>query len=189
MRSHGINKNNLNFSNKKNAFTNRKPNPWYYEMNKLGFHYRQTDIHSGLILSQMKKINLFLTSRVNKCLKYDLFFKSNPYIELVQDKTRLLSSNHLYILRFKFSKLKINRLELMNKLSRYGIIAQVHYIPVPMQPFYSKLGYNMKYLKNCHEYYNECLSIPLYYQLTTQQQNYVQNSIKNIIMNNIKYRH
>ena len=189
MRSHGINKNNLNFSNKKNAFTNRKPNPWYYEMNKLGFHYRQTDIHSGLILSQMKKINLFLTSRVNKCLKYDLFFKNNPYIELVQDKTRLLSSNHLYILRFKFSKLIINRLELMNKLIRYGIIAQVHYIPVPMQPFYSKLGYNMKYLKNCHEYYNECLSIPLYYQLTTQQQNYVQNSIKDIIMNNIKYRH
>ena len=118
MRSHGINKNNLNFSNKKNAFTNGKHNPWYYEMNKLGFHYRQTDIHSGLILSQMKKINLLLTSRVNKCLKYDLFFKNNPYIELVQDKTRLLSSNHLYILRFKFSKLKINRSELMSKLSR-----------------------------------------------------------------------
>ena len=186
MRSHGINKNNLNYTSKKNAYTNGSLNPWYYEMNKLGFHYRQTDIHSGLILSQMKKIDLFLNSRLKKCLKYDLFFKDNPYISLVQDKTRALSSNHLYILRFQFSKLKINRAELMNKLYQCGIVTQVHYIPVPMQPFYSKLGYSMNQLKNCYDYYKECLSIPLYYQLKTQEQNYVQNTIKEIILNNIK---
>ena len=56
LRSHGIRKdgiiNHISVGTSKNI-----KNIWYYEMSKLGFHYRQTDIHSGLISSQLEGIN------------------------------------------------------------------------------------------------------------------------------------
>jgi UDP-4-amino-4,6-dideoxy-N-acetyl-beta-L-altrosamine transaminase/dTDP-4-dehydrorhamnose reductase len=177
LRSHGINKLDNKFFNKKESQTNGKLNPWYYEMQKLGFHYRQTDIHSALILSQLKRINLFLSKRREIAERYDSFFFNKKNIEIVQFKSRRFSSNHLYILRFKFKNLKITRLQLMNYLQKCGIYTQVHYIPVPIHPYYKRQGHLMNHLNNAIAYYNECLSIPIYYDLTKSEQEFVQSTI------------
>jgi dTDP-4-amino-4,6-dideoxygalactose transaminase len=50
-----------------------------------------------------------------------------------------------------------------------------------MQPFYKNLGYNLTGLNNALKYYEECLSIPLYYDLSYQEQKYVQNTIVELI--------
>ena len=63
LRTHGITQDQSNFKNTKQAFDKKEKNLWYYEMNSLGYHYRQTDIHSSLIVSQMKKINLFFQKK------------------------------------------------------------------------------------------------------------------------------
>ena len=184
LRSHGINKLDNAFINKNESTTNGEINPWYYEMQKLGFHYRQTDIHSALILSQLKRIDLFLSKRREIAERYDAYFANKKNIEIVQFGTRKLSSNHLYILRFKFKNLKISRLQLMNYLQKCGIYAQVHYIPVPMHPYYKHKGYSMSKLTNAEEYYNECLSIPIYYDLKKDEQEFVQSTIMEYIEKN-----
>lgn len=182
LRSHGIRKdgiiNNISVGTSKNI-----KNIWYYEMSKLGFHYRQTDIHSGLISSQLERINLFLNKRYKLAKIYDDNFKNYKKIELTQNNFRELSSNHLYILDIDFKNISINRNEFMKKLRNFNIISQVHYIPVPLQIYYKKLGYNMKYLKNASNYYNNCLSIPLYYDLSFKEQKYVINSVKELVNN------
>ena len=63
LRSHGINKLDDAFENKKYAFTNGKLNPWFYEMKELGYHYRITDIQCALAISQMKKLDKFISRR------------------------------------------------------------------------------------------------------------------------------
>lgn len=186
LRSHGIDKINFTISDKVNGYTDGKPNLWWYEMKKIGFHYRQTDIHSSLISSQMLKIDLFLEQRRKIANIYDHNFRNNNYIDLTQAKTRDYSSNHIYVIRIKFNKLKISRNEFMIKLRNKNIYSQVHYIPVPLQNYYKK-KYNIncqKYLPNTMEYYNECLSIPIYYGLNFKMQKYVIDSINEIIKNN-----
>lgn len=184
LRSHGINKLDNSFVNKKESTTNGSVNPWYYEMQKLGFHYRQTDIHSALIVSQLKRIDLFLSKRREIAERYDAFFINKKNIQIVQLGKRKLSSNHLYILRFKFKNLKITRLQLMNYLQNCGIYTQVHYIPVPIHPYYKFQGYLMNDLNNAMVYYNECLSIPIYYDLTKSEQEFVQSTILEYIEHN-----
>ena len=116
-RSHGISKNEKEpFINKKEGYSKGKKNLWFYEMKELGFHYRQTDIHSALILSQMKKIGKFLKNRYEQAKRYDLFFKNHKNIQLVQQEYRKFSSNHLYVIKILFKNLKINRNEFMKKL-------------------------------------------------------------------------
>jgi UDP-4-amino-4,6-dideoxy-N-acetyl-beta-L-altrosamine transaminase len=184
-RSHGISKNsNEPFINKQEGYSNGKKNIWFYEMKELGFHYRQTDIHSALILSQMKKINKFIKTRYNLAKKYDFFFKKHKNVKLVQEKFRKLSSNHLYVIKILFSKLKINRNDFMIKLRKLNIVTQVHYIPLPYHPYYKKKKYNLKECQVAKNYYEECLSIPLYYGLKFKEQKFIMKSISDIILKN-----
>ena len=62
LRSHGINKNDDRFLNQILTFTGIL-NPWYYEMQELGYNYRLTDIQSALGRSQLKKLQKFIEKR------------------------------------------------------------------------------------------------------------------------------
>lgn len=176
LRSHGIT-DLVSSENKKFAFTGGKRNFWYYEMRELGYHYRQTEIHAALLNSQLDRIDVFLEKRRNLAKRYDLFFSNNEYVEPLQKEYRNISSNHLYILKINFKKLNITRYELMRELRARNIITQVHYIPVPIHTFYKNKGYDMNELEESKKYYESCLSIPMYYDLSFKQQEYVINSI------------
>lgn len=182
LRTHGVLQNTSTFKNKSIAFTNNKKNNWYYEMDNLGYHYRQTDIHSALIYSQMNRIDEFLKKRKEVASNYDKYFKNKNYLDCYQKEYRNFSSNHLYIVKIDFNK-KLTRNYLMNELNKRNIFTQVHYIPVPLQWYYKKLGYNMKGLENSSKYYKNCLSLPIYYDLNIKNQKYVIESLEEIIKN------
>ena len=182
LRTHGVLQYTSSFKNRSIAFTNNEKNNWYYEMNYLGYHYRQTDIHSALIYSQMNRIDDFLKKRKNIVNYYDTYYKNKKYLDCYQKEYRNFSSNHLYIVKINFNK-KFTRNYLMNELNKRNIFTQVHYIPVPLQLYYKKLGYNMKGLENSYEYYKNCLSLPIYYDLSVKNQKYVIESIEEIIKN------
>ena len=66
-----------------------------------------------------------------------------------------------------------NRLEVFNKLRTAGIGVNVHYIPVYKHPYYQKNGYADVKCPNAEEYYEHCISLPLYPKLTVKEQDYV----------------
>ena len=53
----------------------------------------------------------------------------------------------------------------MNKLREIGIVTQVHYIPIPLHPYYKELGYEVDNLPNTMNFYSQILSIPIYPKL------------------------
>jgi len=181
LRSHGINKLDDKFQLPSQAFTNDELNPWYYEMQELGFHFRITDIQCALALSQFKKLNSFIKRRRELVSNYDLAFASMKKLHPAQTTGRDQSGHHLYVLRIEFETTGLTRVKIMQKMKEEGIGTQVHYIPVPMHPYYQKLGHNMNNYPNAQGYYNEALSIPLFYGLTSDEQKKVIFIIDKII--------
>ena len=181
LRSHGINKLDDEFLNKKSASTENISNPWYYEMQELGFNYRITDIQCALGNSQLKKLNKFIEKRKKIVAKYDNAFRSFNNIRPVQLDDRAQSSFHIYVIRINYLNAKITRAELMTKLKSKGIITQVHYIPVVSQPYYQTLGYSIENLPNANKFYDEALSIPLYFSLSDKDQDFVISLLKKLI--------
>jgi len=181
LRSHGINKLDDKFQLPSQAFTNDELNPWYYEMQELGFHFRITDIQCALALSQFKKLNSFIKRRRELVNNYDLAFAAMKKLHPAQTAGRDQSGHHLYVLRIKFEITGLTRVKIMQKLKEDGIGTQVHYIPVPMHPYYQKLGHNMINYPNAQDYYNEALSIPLFYDLSLDEQKKVIFIIDKII--------
>jgi perosamine synthetase len=168
LRSHGINKLDDQLILKDQAFSNGQKNPWYYEMQELGFNYRITDIQCGLAISQLSKLDKFISKRRQLAKIYDEEFLKMSNCYPIHSQNRELSSHHLYVLQIDFDKISINRAELMNELKKRGIGSQVHYLPITNHPYYKNTVTSLQ--PEAAKYYSKALSIPLFYDLQSSEQ-------------------
>ncbi len=163
LRSHGITKSKTHFQNNKEAYTGDELNSWYYEMQNLGFNYRITDIQCALGLSQMKRLDKLIKRRREIAQKYDDAFGNLKYLKILQRETRHLSSNHIYVATVDHLALRESRPSLFKRLKQEDIVPNVHYIPIPLQPFYlQKIPVPKADYKNALSYYRSAITLPLY---------------------------
>jgi UDP-4-amino-4,6-dideoxy-N-acetyl-beta-L-altrosamine transaminase len=174
LRSHGITKDPSQLS--------QQPGPWYHEMQTLGWHYRMTDMQAALGLSQLRRLTLFkarrraLVARYNEALA-DLLWLSTPI-----EAPDLSSCFHLYVVQIDFVALGKHRAQVMEELLAAEIGSQVHYLPVYQHPWYSQqYGYKDGLCPVAEHYYQHCLSLPLYFSLSDEQQDKVISAIRGLI--------
>ena len=183
LRNHGITKNPSKFINKDLAFSHSfSPNPWYYEMQELGFNHRITDIQCALGISQLRKLDSFVSRRSEIASAYNDAFKNITYIKVPTQPEDRKSAWHLYVVQIDFGRINKSRASVMNALREKGIGTHVHYIPVYLQPFYrSKLGYKEGACSMAESYYKMTLSLPLYPGMGNNDVNKVIDSVKDCL--------
>jgi dTDP-4-amino-4,6-dideoxygalactose transaminase len=148
------------------------------EMQELGYNYRITDIQAALGVSQTKRLGIFIKRRYEIA---DIYDKNITNIPLIKPKLDNNSAWHLYVIRLD-EKTNISRLELFNKMHSANIGVNVHYIPIYNQPYYKKMGFKEGYCPNAEGFYQSCLSIPIFPKMTSVEQNYVIDKLKEFII-------
>jgi UDP-4-amino-4,6-dideoxy-N-acetyl-beta-L-altrosamine transaminase len=168
-RSHGITKSIPEFKNSHRAASNGLQNPWYTEMQELGFNYRLCDIQAALGTSQIKRLPSFISRRREIAAHYDKAFSGKSHISPAAGDTKNSKhSYHLYPLRLNFSAMGHSRASFMGALREKDVGTQVHYIPVPMHPYYenhTNLWLSDK-IEGAIKFYDNELSIPMYSSMT-----------------------
>jgi UDP-4-amino-4,6-dideoxy-N-acetyl-beta-L-altrosamine transaminase len=179
-RSHGI-------TRKKSKMKNNleKKNDWYYEQQFLGFNYRLTDIAAALGLNQMKKIKKIIIKRNQIAKFYNSELKSLP-LALPFVSPHALSTYHLYSISILHSKHKLMQKKLYDYLKINGIIANLHYLPVHLHPYYREQGFKVNDYPASELHANSSLSIPLYPDLSLENQKKITTLIKEFFKRNIK---
>ncbi len=191
LRSHGITGVSEEFENRDMAFCQEssahpaKANPWYYEQIDLGYNYRITDIQCALGLSQLKKLEGFKKRRRDIVNKYNAAFLTYSHFVHTPFEDKKGDANfHLYVLLFDFDRLGIDRAQMMRELKAREIYTQVHYIPVHLHPYYRKrFDTRWGLLPNAERYYSQCLSIPLYPDMSDADVDTVIGAVKDLTKN------
>ena len=140
---------------------------WYYEMQELGFNYRITDFQAALGISQLKRADAGLKRRQLIARRYNEAFAKNDNIKTPFVSDDVFHAYHLYIIQVE------DRLGLYNYLREQGIYAQVHYVPLHLMPYYAQRGNKKGDFPVVEDYYEHCLSLPIYPTLTDEEQSYV----------------
>ena len=164
-RTHGIVRDNTELSIK------CKPD-WYYEMQEIGFNYRMTDLSAALGISQLNKLDKFIKARNILRKTYDSAFDG---LEL---RTQLVCPNNYSAWHIYTILIPKNRDRVHDFLKSRGIAANVHYIPIHLQPFWQRLGFKTGDFPSSEQYYSQTLTIPLFPSLTKNQQDYVIDNIQ-----------
>ena len=151
---------------------------WYYEMEEMGYHYRMTDIQAALGCSQMKRLDAFVARRKELVQYYNEQLSGLPLI-LPTEAEGISSSWHLYVIQVQSDR--ISRKEVFDFMREKNVIVNVHYIPVYWQPFYEKLGFHRGYCPVSENYYENAISIPLFYDLKKKEQDRVIELLKSIL--------
>lgn len=153
---------------------------WTYQQIELGYNYRMTDIQAALGVSQMLRLDKFVERRNMLANRYNKALKDLPLL-LPWQSPAVYSAYHLYVIQIKQDEMVKSRKEVFDELRSVGINVNVHYIPVHTQPYYQKLGFNAGDFPKAEEYYAGAITLPLYYGLSEEDQDYVITKVKEVV--------
>lgn len=152
---------------------------WFYDINEIGYNYRLTDFQCALGSSQLKRLRSFVSARRKLVHNYNKYFQDIEEIRPPYEAEDTYASYHLYVIRVPRNK----RDALYRYLKKNGISSQVNYIPVHTLSYYKKkLGYKLGNFPIAERYYNECLSLPLYAELSEKEQEKVVKTVKDFFV-------
>jgi UDP-4-amino-4,6-dideoxy-N-acetyl-beta-L-altrosamine transaminase len=180
-RTHGITKDANHFQEKEQAYDSAgNLNPWYYEMQGLGFNYRLTDFQAALAQSQLQRLSEFIGRRREIVAFYKTKLADIEVVGFPGVRENIQHAYHLAVIELDFEKIGKSRAVVMNELRERGIGTQVHYIPIPMMPYYSD-GACLAEIPMAMNYYRRALSIPCFPDLVEEDLRRVVQSIEEVV--------
>lgn len=169
LRSHGITRD-------PESMTAPADGPWYYQQIELGFNYRMTELQAALGSSQLQRLDVFVGRRHEIAGRYAETLANLPVKVQVQPEYSY-SAFHLYVIRISPADAQATHLEVFEGLLRRGIGVNLHYIPVHLQPYYQRLGFQPGDFPIAEQYYRTAISLPMFPGLTEAEQNSVVSAL------------
>jgi len=173
LRSHGITRD-------ESLMTKPADGPWYYQQIELGYNYRMTEMQAALGVSQMQRLDEYVAKRHELAERYNKLLKELS-ITLPWQIEDSYSGLHLYVIRLQLNKISKTHLEVFNGMREAGILVNIHYIPVHLQPYYQEMGFKERQFPEAEQYYKEAISLPMFPTMTEEQQNEVVSTLKELL--------
>lgn len=177
LRSHGISRD--------HDVEKSKEDTWYYEMSRLGFNYRMSDIQAALGLNQLKRLDYFIKMRKKIAAVYNDNLSKIGGLKIPSISEEASHSYHLYPVLIDFFELGIKKEVFFKKMLQEGIRLQVHYIPIHLQTYYRKtFGFNQGDFPITESFYEQEVSLPIYPTLKDQEIEKVITSVRKVLGEN-----
>lgn len=168
LRCHGTTNDEAQIVDRAQAFTEVEgvsiQNPWYYEMQTLGYNYRLSDFQCALGRSQLRKLARYVERRAALAARYRELIaeRLDGLVVPLETAVGVRHAHHLFVVRVPFARLRGGRAGLMRFLLQEGVSTQVHYLPIYRHPYYERILPAPVRLPVAECYYDECLSLPLF---------------------------
>lgn len=146
--------------------------PWLYDVVAMGFKYAMNNVCAALLLEELNELEEEYQKRKKLVMNYVADLSSVEEVKLsTYDFLNHNENFHLFIIRTP------RRNELAKFLTDNGVDTSLHYRPLHLHSYWrDKSG--RETLPQAESYYQQALSLPLYPDLTKEDQAYVIELIK-----------
>jgi dTDP-4-amino-4,6-dideoxygalactose transaminase len=136
---------------------------WYYEIVAPGFKYNLTDVAASIGIHQLRRADVLHRQRSSWARYYSEQLAGLDEIILPWENPDRIHSWHLYPIRLRLDRLRVDRGTFIEELKRRGVSASVHWLPLHMHPYYrDTYGYQRGDIPIAAQLYPELVSLPLY---------------------------
>jgi len=155
---------------------------WYYEVQACGFKYNLSDVQAAIGIHQLRKLEKFIEARARLAAVYEEELREVEELEAPVEPPGVRHGWHLYAVRLRLEKLRLNRDAFIRALGERGIGTSVHFIPIPMHPAYAgHAGLSSEQCPRAMALYPRLVSLPLYPAMPEEQVRYVAAAVKEVV--------
>lgn len=151
--------------------------PWYYQQLELGYNYRMTELHAALGLSQLDRLESYVSRRHQLARRYDRLL-TKLLVTVPWQHPDTYSGLHLYVIQLQAQQQGVSRSSVFASMREQGVGVNVHYIPVHTQPYYQDMGFRLGDFPEAERYYAQAISLPMYSALTDDEQDTVVDALQ-----------
>ncbi len=160
---------------------------WFYEIIAPGYKYNMTDIAAAIGLQQLRRAEELHRQRTELARRYSALLREVDEVVLPTVQPDRIHSWHLYVIRLKLARLRIDRARFIRELKDRGVGSSVHWTPLHMHPYYRQTyGYAPEDFPVACSLYPEIITLPLYPGMTDDDVRYVADAIKEIVAHNLR---
>lgn len=157
----------------------RNGGSWRYEVLEAGFKYNLTDLQAAIGLVQLAKCNAMCQKRRMIAQCYTEAFSSFDELVVPEILPDRQTSWHLYVLRLRLSRLRVDRDSFIRALNRRGVSCSVHFIPLHLHPYYRRqFRFRKGDFPRAEQQYDCCLSLPIFPAMTDSEIEHVIQAVK-----------
>jgi UDP-4-amino-4,6-dideoxy-N-acetyl-beta-L-altrosamine transaminase len=153
---------------------------WYYQQIDLGYNYRMTDFQAALGASQMTRLDEFIDKRRSIAGRYRSAFRDLA-LDLPTERAGCVSAWHLFVVLVDGSATRRSRKEVFDALRAAGILVNVHYVPVHLQPYYRRLGFRAGEFPESERYYERTVTLPMHTRLLDADFDHVVSTMARVL--------
>jgi UDP-4-amino-4,6-dideoxy-N-acetyl-beta-L-altrosamine transaminase len=158
---------------------------WAYEVQELGWNYRLSDLSCALGISQLAKLDAFLTARRTLAAQYrtEIARALGDTVTVQPELADRESAYHLLTVAIDFTRHGKSRDTVMGELAALGVGTQVHYVPLLMHPLHAgrNPGERTRPRPGADHYYARTLSLPLYPSLSSADVTHVVDALTRVL--------
>jgi perosamine synthetase len=162
---------------------------WAYRIMAPGYKYNLTDLAAALGRVQLERAEALAERRRKLAERYATLLGDLEELELPVARPDRRHSWHLYPLRLRLEKLRLDRAAFIEELSRVGVGASVHWMPLHLHPYYEG-----RYRLRPSEFpvataeWLRLVSLPLYPSMTEGEQERVAGTIRTLVAGHLRAR-
>lgn len=157
---------------------------WFYKVEECGFKDNMTDIAAAIGLVQLRKLDRMNARRAEIAGRYNHAFGAMEEVQLPPVREDSKHAWHLYALRLNLEMLAIDRAQFFEEMKALGIGCSVHFIPIPLHPYYKRTLEMRDPCTLALSEYPRLLSLPIYSKMSDGEVERVIDAVKEIAAKN-----
>lgn len=153
---------------------------WDYRIVEAGYKYNMTDVAAAIGVNQLSRAEAMRCQREAIARWYLETLADVESIELPAEPENRIHAWHLFPIRLRLERLRIDRNAFIEALKAAGVGCSVHWRPLHLHPYYEQFGWQSEQFPAATDAWQQSVSLPLFPGMEDVEREHVARVVRDL---------